>query len=120
MLSVLALALSFNAPDSKLLALRGGGKANHLKYHLPGARTQLSFNPATRTLGIVFPARSQLLSILHHPIALAGASTEQLSTVMSGLSVVTGVIAYAAPKTNLAGYGVAEADVTKDAKGRLT
>ena len=36
---------------------------------------------------------------------------------MSGLSVVTGVIAYAAPKTNLAGYGVAEADVTKDAKG---
>jgi hypothetical protein len=64
-----ALALGFHAPDSKLLALRGGA-----------------------------------------------VSTEALSTTLSGLNIVTGTFGFVAPKTNLAGYGMAEKDFTPDVK----
>lgn len=36
---------------------------------------------------------------------------------MSGLNIATGVFAYTAPKTNLAGYGVDEKDYSKDVQG---
>lgn len=71
MLATLVGALAFQAPDSKLLALRGG------------------------------------------------ASTDSLATVMSGLSIATGIFAFAAPKTNLAGYGMDESLFTKDVEAQM-
>jgi hypothetical protein len=64
------IAIGFAAPESKLLALRGGGEI----------------------------------------------STEKLSTTLSSLYIATGALGFVAPKTNLAGYGMAEKDFSTDVK----